>query len=130
MNAILSIKPEFSNAILAGVKKVEFRKTVFRKKVEKVFIYSSSPVKKIIGYFTFNEIIEDSPHKLWEQFGGLGFIDEAGFFEYFEDKKIGFSICIDSVNEFATQIDPYKEIENFVPPQSFYYYNGIIGSSK
>jgi predicted transcriptional regulator len=130
MNAILSIKPKFAEAILSEEKKVEFRKTPIKKEVEKFFIYSTSPVKKITGYFTANEIIEDSPQNLWEQFGELGFIDRTAFFKYFENKDVGFSICIESINKFPTGIDPYEVIENFIPPQSFVYYNGIIESEK
>ena len=121
MNVILSIKPVFANAILTGKKKVEFRKSIFKKDVEKVFIYSSSPVKKITGYFTINDIIKDSPQKLWEQFKETAFINEAGFFNYFKDKETGFSICIDSINEFPMSIDPFEKLKNFVPPQSFRY---------
>ncbi|MGE5340219.1 MAG: ASCH domain-containing protein [Candidatus Omnitrophota bacterium] len=127
MNVILSIKPEFADAILSGIKTVEFRKALFKKKVDKVFIYCSSPVKKIIGYFTFNEIVRDTPQNLWQRFSQHGFIDEISFFKYFENKDIGFSICIKSVNQFSTSIDPYEVIDKFTPPQSFIYYKGIIG---
>lgn len=92
-----------------------------------MFIYSSSPVKRVTGFFTVDEIVRDSPQKLWEQFGTVGAISKEDFFKYFEDKDFGFSICIGSVNPFTSEVDPYKEIENFVPPQSFFYYEGIIG---
>lgn len=127
MNVILSIKPVFADAILAGEKKVEFRRTLFKKNVEKVFIYCTSPVKKITGYFTINDIVKDSPQKLWEQFGEIGFINEIDFFKYFENRKTGFSICIDSINEFPMSIDPFKKLENFVPPQSFRYCDDLTG---
>jgi len=126
MNVILSIKPEFADAIFSGQKKVEFRKIIFKKNVEKVFLYSSSPIKKITGYFTFSEIIKDTPQKLWEEFGEVGFINEDEFFKYFENKEIGFSICIDKIKLFANIIDPYKEIDNFIPPQSFRYLYGML----
>ncbi|MCU0288890.1 MAG: ASCH domain-containing protein [Acidobacteria bacterium] len=121
INVILSIKPEFADAILSGKKKVEFRKTLFKKDVEKVFIYSTAPVKRITGYFTINEIIESPPFELWEKFGKRGFINEVDFFNYFKNKETGFSICIDMINKFSEAIDPFVEIENFVPPQSFRY---------
>ena len=65
MDAILSIKPIYAKQILAGTKKVEFRKRSFKEKVRRVYIYASVPVKQIVGYFTFTEIDEDTPANLW-----------------------------------------------------------------
>lgn len=129
MNVILSIKPDFANAIFAGKKKVEFRKTLFKKDVEKIFVYSSSPIKKIIGYFTFNDIVEKPPQQLWEQFHEVGAIDEESFFKYFENRETGFSICIDNIEKFPEELDPYEEIKGFVPPQSFRYHAGMPGKT-
>lgn len=121
MNVILSIKPDFANAILSGEKRVEFRKVLFKEEVENIFIYSSSPQKKIIGSFTFSEIIEDTPGNLWEKFGEVGFINKEDFFKYFKNKETGYAIFIDSVYRLMDEIDPYKIFEKFVPPQSFRY---------
>ena len=49
MNVVLSIKPEYVAEIKAGRKSFEFRKTIFRQKVKKVYIYASSPVRKTQG---------------------------------------------------------------------------------
>ena len=46
MNLLISIKPEFVNKILANEKLYEFRKSIFKQKVDKIFIYSTYPVKK------------------------------------------------------------------------------------
>lgn len=57
MNLLLSIKPEFVDKILTHKKLYEFRKSIFKQNVDKIFIYSSYPVKKIVGYFEVTEII-------------------------------------------------------------------------
>lgn len=121
MDAILSIKPIYANEILAGEKKVEFRKKIFKKEVNKIYIYSSMPQKMIVGYFTFNQIDEDSPKKLWEKYKDVGGINEADFFEYFKDHEKGFSIIIDKVKKFKEEIDPIHFVENFSAPQSYMY---------
>ena len=61
MNIILSIKPKWAELIYSGKKTIEWRKS-FPKlnsyedfKIEKVFLYETAPVKKITGYFEFNE---------------------------------------------------------------------------
>jgi predicted transcriptional regulator len=120
-DAILSIKPIYANQILDGSKKVEFRKRKFKKKVDKIYIYSSSPTKMMIGYFTIKEIVEDTPANLWEQFKDVGGIDEDSFFEYYKETNTGFSIVIDKVEKFEEEKDPINFQENFTAPQSYIY---------
>lgn len=120
-NVILSIKPKYAQAIISGAKKVEFRKKIFKRPVDKVYIYSSSPIKKIIGYFTFSEIVEESPTDLWAKFQNVGSIEKADFFEYFKDSEKGFAIIITNVEKFKKGIDPIAFFENFCAPQSYLY---------
>jgi len=52
MNVLLSIKPKYVDLILNGEKKYEFRRKIFRNETNKVYVYCTSPVKKIVAYFT------------------------------------------------------------------------------
>lgn len=121
MNAILSIKPKYASAILRGEKQVEFRKKIFKNDVKRVYIYSSSPVQKIVGYFTIEEIIKASPTKLWHDFNSVGAIDHDSFFEYFHQNTEGYSICIKKVWEFIQHINPHEYLNSFTAPQSYCY---------
>ena len=121
MNVLLSIKPKYANAILAGQKLVEFRKLAFKKEIERVYIYSSAPEQRIIGYFTIDDIVSDTPEELWKQFSKVGSISEEDFFAYFANKEIGYSIKIKSVNKFRKSKNPKDIFKNFVPPQSYMY---------
>ncbi|GHT53730.1 hypothetical protein AGMMS49982_17280 [Bacteroidia bacterium] len=125
-NAILSIKPIYANNILSGGKKVEFRKKVFKKSVERVYIYASSPQKMIVGYFTIQKIVEDTPANLWDKFYKIGGIDKENFFEYFKDSNTGYSIVIKDVVKFDKERDPIDVIENFSAPQSYIYLKRYI----
>jgi len=120
-DAILSIKPIYAEAILEGRKQVEFRRKVFKKSVDKVFIYSSSPTKEIVGYFTIDEIVEEKPKSLWKKFNRVGGIQKTDFFRYFDGLDKGFTIKIDKVKKFDKGFDPKKIIENFTAPQSYIY---------
>lgn len=120
-SVILSIKPIYAQAIIAGTKKVEFRKKIFKREVEKIFIYSSMPKKMIVGYFTISEIIEDTPTNLWKKFNKVGGISEKDFFEYYKNVEKGFSIKIDKVVKFEEEIEPSEFIEEFCAPQSYIY---------
>lgn len=120
-DVILSIKPVYANAILEGVKTVEFRKRIFKKNVDKIFIYSSSPIKMIVGYFTFSNIVEDTPENLWKTFQKVGGINKDDFFEYYKETEKGFGIVIKEVVKFEVEKDPIEFIENFTAPQSYVY---------
>ena len=124
MNALLSIKPTYVDAIVKGHKQYEFRKSIFRKKqLETVYIYSTAPVKKIVASFRVGEIIEDHPIRLWDclkEFAGLNHVE---FFRYFEGRERGFAIEIVSLKLFKKPVNPRDFIPNFVPPQSFHYLN-------
>ena len=84
MDVLLSIKPKFAEAIIDGRKRYEFRKSKFTKKdINRVYIYATSPVKKIIGVFKISNIIEDDPSALWDRLKDHAGISEEEFFNYF-----------------------------------------------
>lgn len=56
MNVILSIHPKWAKLIYEGCKKFEWRKSRPKDLDITVFIYETTPVKKITGYFHYNEI--------------------------------------------------------------------------
>lgn len=120
MNLLMSIKPEFVGKILAYEKLYEFRKSIFKQKVEKAFIYSTYPVKKIIGCFEVGEIICESPIELWNSFSDVSGISEKDFFKYYEGSEEGFAIKIDNLQIFDEFIDMSK-YDEFKAPQSFCY---------
>ena len=130
MNVLLSIKPKYAEAILRGDKKYEFRKTRFKRKdVEKILIYSSSPVKRIVASFEAGEIVEGEPRKLWDELRGDAGMDETEFFNYYRNKEKGFAIKITNLQQFEEPIDPRQLNSEFVPPQSFCYVLSMVESS-
>lgn len=56
LDAIFSIRPHFADAILDGSKTVELRTVAPKKAVERIWVYSSSPVQRIVGFFTPGKI--------------------------------------------------------------------------
>ena len=102
MNVMLSIKPKYVDAITKGEKKYEFRKVIFRKgSVNTIFIYSSSPVKKIVGCFSIGTILRDDPKSIWEKVSEESGISEEDYFQYFRDRNIGYAIEIKDAYRFA-----------------------------
>ena len=120
MNLLISIKPEFVKKILAYEKLYEFRKSIFKEDVDKIFIYSTYPVKKIVGYFEVNEIICESPQELWNSFSEVSGISKKDFFKYYANSNEGFAIKIDNLHIFEEYID-MSQNDDFRAPQSFCY---------
>ena len=117
MKILLSIKPQYAQAILDGTKTVEFRKTRIRPSVKIAEIYMSRTIKKIVGSAEVPEIIEDTPENLWERFQEVGGIPKEEFFKYFENKDKGFALLLKKVQTFSED----KQIKPKHVPQSFCY---------
>jgi len=65
-----------------------------------VFIYSSSPQKKIVACFRVGKIVEGHPDYLWELFWDVSGLNEEEFFDYFSDRDTGYAIRIDDLEPF------------------------------
>ena len=133
MNVLLSIKPKYVEEIKKGNKKYEFRKSLFCKKnygkINKIFIYSSSPVKKIVARFFLEVILEEHPKILWKKCRNFSGIEEKDFFGYFGNREKGLALEIAKLRFFKHPIDPKCVFPNFVPPQSFCYIEDIENSN-
>ena len=124
MNVLLSIKPKYAQLIKSGLKKYEFRRKIFKKAGgSKVFIYSTSPIKKITGVFDGSMIYKDSPFRIWHMFGPHSGISEGEFFEYFKDCGIAYAIEIRDLVIFEEPKDPSDYFIEFNPPQSYRYFD-------
>ena len=122
MNVLLSVKPKYAAKIVGGEKKYEFRKRIFKRTdVKQIFVYSSSPVGKIIGTVTFRRILEGSTDEIWEKCSLHSGMTKEEYYCYFKDKEKAFAIEIRKVEVFTEPVDPYTTLESFVPPQSFCY---------
>lgn len=122
MNVLLSLKPVYADAILSGKKRYEFRRVIFKNpRVKKAYIYVTSPVGKIVGSFVIGKILVDTPQRIWQKCRKYAGISAEAFFEYYRNCKRAFAIKIQSVHNFLKPMDPYSNMSNFRPPQSFQY---------
>lgn len=121
MKVLLSIKPEYVEKIFSKEKKYEFRKSIFKNpSIKSIIVYSSSPVKKVIGEFEIEEIIEDTPKNLWNLAPKNTGISEEKFYKYFENKEKGYAIKIGKLIKYQSA----KNLKDFsikTAPQSFVY---------
>jgi Uncharacterized conserved protein len=121
MNVLLSIKPEFVNKIFSGDKKYEYRKTIFKRKdINKVVVYATAPISRIVGEFEIESILFDDVNSLWEETKAHSGIDKEFFFEYFTEKEKGYAIKIKSYEKYQRSRE-LGDVYYSVPPQSFAY---------
>lgn len=121
MKALLSIKPEFAEAIFNGKKKFEYRKVIFREKVKYIQVYVTKPVGKIIGEFEIGEIVKDNPTKVWEKTKKYSGIKKSFYMQYFQNRQVAYAIQVTNINKYKEPLCPYDEYGNFIAPQSFKY---------
>lgn len=118
---LLSIKPEFAYKIFEGTKKYEFRKQIFKdSSIKKVIVYSSSPEQKVIGEFTIDGILNDTPSDLWLQTRDYSGITQAFYEEYFRGRKNAYAIKVASTKLYEQKKD-LSDFDIMFPPQSFAY---------
>jgi predicted transcriptional regulator len=126
VNVLISIKPKYVHEILSGKKKYEYRKSIFRKEIDKIYIYSTSPEQKIVGYFKYTGHIYDNPEEIWKKTREYSGIDKESYYKYFNKNSGAYAIKIEKVYVFKTPIDPKQTLQNFIPPQSYIYLGGDI----
>ena len=117
---LLSIKPEFSEKIFDGTKKYEFRKRIARKKVEKIVVYATSPVKKIIGEVDVEDVLTMKPALLWETTKDDAGIEKQRFIEYFSDNETGYAYKLKNAKIYNTP-ETLSKYNIKQAPQSFVY---------
>lgn len=119
---LLSINPEYVEKIFDGTKKYEYRKVKCKRKVDKIIIYETSPVMKVVGEANVENILEDTPEQLWKktkEFSGTS----SNFFENY------YNGCKNAIAYELKDIQKYPEPQNLseygitTAPQSFVYIN-------
>lgn len=121
MKVILSIKPEFAFKIFDGKKKYEYRRAIFKnREIKKIIVYASSPVKKVIGEFEIDHIINKDIEELWEKTRDHSGISSNYYYEYFKDKEYGYAIAVKKTRRYKQPLNLFDAF-GVNPPQSFAY---------
>lgn len=122
MNAILSIKPQFVDEIEAGRKLFEYRKSIFKQPVERVYIYASSPVSRIIGEFQPIDVVVGAPAAVWNKTWQFSGITKSFFDDYFMGRPSAYAIVIRNFVKYDIPIDLPHGVH---APQNFCYIDSL-----
>lgn len=94
---LLPIKPEYAKKIVNKTKIYEYWKSKCKKNVDKIVIYCTSPVKKIIAEVEVKSIISNTPIKLWNDTKEFSGISKSKYIKYFENKDTAFAYELGNV---------------------------------
>jgi len=122
MKAVLSIKPEFVEKIIKQEKIFEFRRKIFKKNIDSIIVYASSPVKAIVGEIIIDKILYENINTLWELTKNNAGITKDYFYKYFSNTQKGYAIKIKKFIPYNTPLS-IKSIGLNTPPQSYAYIN-------
>lgn len=117
---LLSINPEHVANILNGKKKFEFRKVRCRSDVDKIIIYATSPIMKVVAEVDIIEILEDTPDFIWESTAEYSGISRSFFDSYYHGKQTAVAYKLGAVTPYK-QPKPLTDYGITFAPQSFVY---------
>jgi predicted transcriptional regulator len=97
-----------------------------RREVTRALIYCTKPVGRLVAEFEIDDILRDSPARLWRKTRSGSGISKQFFDNYFANRDEAFALQIGRVREYHEHVVPSDILENFTPPQSFMYVPGSI----
>lgn len=122
---LLSINPQHVENILNGTKKFEFRKRACKRKVDKLIIYSTYPIMKVVGEAEVEDVLIEEPETLWEKTQRLSGIDKYFFDEYYQGCEQAVAYKLKAVKKYNIPM----ELSDFgvsSAPQSFVYVENMV----
>ena len=117
---LLSINPNHVENILNGTKRYEFRKIACKRHVDKILIYSTTPIMKVVGEAEVEDVLIDKPEAIWEKTRKRSGIDKPFFDQYYVDRDKAVAYKLKNVVKYEEPRE-LKEYGIASAPQSFVY---------
>jgi predicted transcriptional regulator len=117
----MSIKPQYAEAILAGTKRIEFRKRKLADDISAVVIYSTLPVGQIVGVFSVLTCEIASPTALWEKHRHHAGIGRAAYRNYYRGNSTAVGILINDALALDVPVPLPQAWPSVRPPQCLAY---------
>lgn len=117
---VISINPQYVEKIISGEKKFEYRTKAAKQDINKIIIYETKPIKKIVAEVEILDVVIASPEELWNQTKEYSGITKNFFDEYFKGKTIAYAYKLGKVKVYERP----KSLLDFglkMAPQSFAY---------
>lgn len=121
---LLSINPQHVKNIMNGTKRYEFRKIVCKRHVDKILIYSTNPIMKVVGEAEVEDILIDDPEIIWKKTEENSGIDKDFFNQYYNNREQAVAYKLKNIVEYK-QPKELKEYGISNAPQSFCYVEDV-----
>jgi predicted transcriptional regulator len=129
-DVVLSVRPVYSDKILEGKKTVELRRRfpVAAPRGTIAYIYSTSPVRAMVGSTEIENVIKLPVAEIWKKFGTMAQITKTDFDDYFAGVREGFALKISNARPFSRPVNlaELRDRFGFEPPQSFLYATTVL----
>ena len=119
---LLSIKPEYVERIFNGSKKFEFRKHLPQKKVDRIIVYATDPVQRVVGEIAVLGTLAMKPSPLWEATKTVAGISRAKYRAYFRGCTAAYAFQLGQTQKYEVP-KTLEEIGVKSASQSFVYLN-------
>ncbi len=118
---LLPIKPKYAKEIFEGTKTVEYRKKKFKRNdVDKIVIYVTSPIKKVIGEVELLDIAVNTPLIIWDKTSQNGGIDKQSYDQYFKNHDLAVAYILGKTSIYSKS-KSLKDLNINYYPQSYVY---------
>lgn len=129
-DVVLSVRPQYSEKIFSGKKKIELRRRfpVSAPRGTLAYIYSTSPVRAMVGSAEIENVWKLPILEIWKKYGSQAQIEKPDFDKYFSGINMGFAIKLKGAHRFTRPLE-LSELRNrfgFEPPQSFLYADPLL----
>ena len=122
---ILSIRPEYADKIVDGLKRVELRRRFPYGTVTgaRIYVYATAPIQAVIGYATIRTVERLPVEQIWLKYHDVACITREDFAAYYQNVSSGYVVLLrDPVRiRRPIKLEVLKSEINFTPPQSFAY---------
>ena len=119
-NIIISIKPEHVKNIIKGTKKFEYRTKVAKCDIDKILIYETAPVKKIVAEVEIVDVFAMPPDELWAETKDDSGITKQYYDSYFKNRNVAYAYKLGTIKVYKRPRD-LDEFGLRFAPQSFVY---------
>jgi predicted transcriptional regulator len=122
---LVSVHPRHASNILNGEKTVELRRRFPERHTRGalVLIYSTAPVRAIVGTARVKHVLKLPISRIWKEYGAAACVSKAEVAAYFSGVREGYAILLDEARPFKRQLTMEALYRRFgiVPPQSYRY---------
>lgn len=117
---LMPINPKYVDEILSRKKKYEYRTIMPKKDINKMVIYSTYPIKKVVAEVEILEVLVDTPKNIWDKTKNYSGISKTSYYEYYKNKKNAIAYKLGNILIYDNPKDLVDIGINYIP-QLFTY---------